>query len=99
MVLSVTLFNSVLSQLTIFFLISPNALMIDHWEIDGNQVSLDEEVGEGAFGKVYKGTLKELTTPSQRAFLKPSKKSVRSINGGETFLVAVKMLHGKYKLF
>jgi len=71
----------------------PNALMIDHWEIDGNQVSLDEEVGEGAFGKVYKGTLKELTTPSQRAFLKPSKKSVRSINGGETFLVAVKMLH------
>jgi len=73
--------------------------MIDHWEIDGNQVSLDEEVGEGAFGKVYKGTLKELTTPSQRAFLKPSKKSVRSINGGETFLVAVKMLHGKYKLF
>ena len=48
--------------------------MIDRWEVDGDLVSLEEEIGEGAFGKVYKGTLKEPTSPSQKRFLKPSLK-------------------------
>ena len=72
--------------------------MIDHWEVDGNLVSLEEEIGEGAFGKVYKGTLKELTTNAQKPFLKSAMKTTRSINGSEMFTVAVKMLHSEYDI-
>ena len=72
--------------------------MIDRWEVDGDLVSLEEEIGEGAFGKVYKGTLKEPTSPSQKRFLKPSLKGARTIDGRETFVVAVKMLHGECKI-
>lgn len=82
-------------KLLTLFLLSSHALMIDHWEVDGNLVSLEEEIGEGAFGKVYRGTLKELPTQSQRLFLKPSKNSALSIDGKEMFTVAVKMLHSK----
>ena len=72
--------------------------LIDHWEVDGNLVSLEEEIGEGAFGKVYKGTLNELTTNAQKPFLKSSMKTTRSINGSEMFTVAVKMLHSEYRI-
>ncbi|XP_078349309.1 uncharacterized protein LOC144634272 [Oculina patagonica] len=72
-----------------------HALMIDHWEVDGDLVSLEEELGEGAFGKVYKGALKELTTPSQKLSLMSTMKTTRNetIKGNEVFTVAVKMLH------
>ena len=82
----------------LFIFTSKNALMIDHWEVDGNLVSLEEELGEGAFGKVYKGALKEHTPPSQRLSLKTPVKTSRTatIEGNEVFTVAVKMLHGKY---
>ncbi len=71
--------------------------MIDHWEVDGDLVSLEEELGEGAFGKVYKGALKELTTPSQKLSLKSTMKTTRTatIKGNEVFTVAVKMLHSE----
>lgn len=74
-----------------------NALMIDHWEVDGDLVSLEEELGEGAFGKVYKGALKGLTTPSQKLSLTSSLKTTRAatIKGNEVFTVAVKMLHSE----
>lgn len=70
--------------------------MIDHWEVDGNLVTLEEELGEGAFGKVYKGLLKELTTPSRKMSTMPPMKSIRKNTLKQTgrFTVAVKMLHG-----
>lgn len=72
--------------------------MIDHWEVDGDLVTLEEELGEGAFGKVYKGVLKELTTPSRKMFMMPRinpirKKKIKQTGG---FTVAVKMLHGEF---
>lgn len=72
--------------------------MIDHWEVDGDLVSLEEELGEGAFGKVYKGALKELTPPSQKLSLKTPMNTSRTatIKGNEVFTVAVKMLHSEY---
>ena len=71
--------------------------MIDHWEVDGDLVTLEEELGEGAFGKVYKGVIKELVTPSQKMLMMPPinatpKNTVKQTGG---FTVAVKMLHGE----
>ena len=68
--------------------------MIDHWEVDGDLVSLEEELGEGAFGKVYKGALKELSPPSQKLSLK--RPMTATIKGNDVFTVAVKMLHSEY---
>ncbi|CAH3167641.1 unnamed protein product, partial [Porites lobata] len=69
-------------------------LIIDHWEVDGDLVTLEDEIGEGAFGKVYKGTLVKPTNVSPQKFcLKPWKKTVKTISGSETYVVAVKMLH------
>ena len=70
--------------------------MIDHWEVDVDLVTLEEELGEGAFGKVYKGVIKELNTPSQKMFMMPPigiRKNAVKQTGGYT--VAVKMLHGE----
>jgi len=72
--------------------------MIDHWEVDGNLVSLEKELGEGAFGKVYKGALKEHIPLSQKLSWKTPVNTSRTatIKGNEMFTVAVKMLHSKY---
>ena len=72
--------------------------MIDHWEVDGDLVSLEEELGEGAFGKVFKGALKEHTPLSQKLSLKTPMNNSRTatIKGKEVLTVAVKMLHSKY---
>ena len=71
--------------------------MIDHWEVDWDQVTLEEELGEGAFGKVYKGVIKELTTLSQKMIrtspVSPIRRNAVKKTGG--FTVAVKMLHGE----
>ena len=53
----------------------------DAWEVKFDDVTISEEIGQGAFGKVYKGTLKEPLS---------KKKSLRS-----TTAVAVKVLQGK----
>ena len=71
-------------------------MIIDHWEVDGDLVTLEDEIGEGAFGKVYKGTLVKPTNVSpQKFFLKPWKKTVKTISGSEIYVVAVKMLHSE----
>lgn len=71
--------------------------MIDHWEVDGDLVTLEEELGEGAFGKVYKGILKEVTTPSRKLSMMPPINAIRknTIKQSGGFTVAVKMLHGE----
>jgi len=71
--------------------------MVDHWEVDGNLVTLEEELREGAFGKVYKGVLKAPTTPSQNTIMMPPINEIPSYTVKMTgeFTVAVKMLHGK----
>ena len=53
----------------------------DAWEVKNDDVTITEELGQGAFGKVYKGTIK---IPSLK------KKSLKS-----TTAVAVKMLQGE----
>ena len=71
--------------------------MIDQWEVDGDLVTLEEELGEGAFGKVYKGVVKELFTPSQKMSMMPSINAFRKNTVKQTggFTAAVKMLHGE----
>ena len=71
--------------------------MIDDWEVDGDLVTLEEELGEGAFGKVYKGVIKELTTPSQKMIMTSPINAIRNNAVKQTggFTVAVKMLHGE----
>ena len=68
--------------------------MIDHWEVDGDLVCLEEELGEGAFGKVYKGALKGLTKPCQKQSTMKTTRTA-TIKGNETLTVAVKMLHSE----
>ena len=72
--------------------------MIDHWEVDGDSVTLEEELGQGAFGKVYKGILKEQNILSRKLSLfapvNALKKTTIKQQSNE-FTVAVKMLHGK----
>ena len=74
--------------------------MIDHWEVDGDSVTLEEELGEGAFGKVYKGVLKESTSPSRRLSIIRPKSPMRrnTLKQTEGLIVAVKMLHGELNL-
>ena len=75
-------------------------MIIDHWEIDGDLVTLENEIGEGAFGKVFKGTLiKPTSSLPQKFCLKPWRKTAKTINGSETYVVAVKMLHSEHLLF
>jgi len=70
-----------------------NALMIDHWEVDSQSLTLEEELGEGAFGKVYRGILKELNTlPLLPSVIVNAMKKSTSKESKE-FIVAVKMLH------
>ena len=61
-------------------------------------MSLEEEQGEGAFGKVYKGTIKQATTISRRLSVMPPVSPLRksAITQAMPFTVAVKMLHGKF---
>ena len=61
-------------------------------------MSLEEALGKGAFGKVYKGTIKQATTISRRLSVMPpvnplGKSAIKQVM---PFTVAVKMLHGKF---
>ena len=71
---------------------------MDEWEVGDEQVLLQEEIGEGAFGKVYKGSLKVLPDPAKKVTLSRSvyRKSVRNLSQKEEEVtVAVKMLHSE----
>ena len=86
----------VLNWNVLFHFTRSHALMTDDWEVDGDLVSLEEELGEGAFGKVYKGTLKETDALLRKLPVKPPTNVLRkaTTNQSTRFTVAVKMLHG-----
>ena len=54
--------------------------MVDDWEVGSDALlsTVEDQIGEGAFGKVYKATLKELPPPVKDQTLalltKPGKK-------------------------
>ena len=59
-------------------------LQLDDWELNPGGIVLDEKLGEGAFGEVYKGILVETNNESQmEAFLRRG-------------FVAIKYLKGKF---
>ena len=60
-------------------------------EVIPERVTLLEELGQGAFGKVHKGVLKEL--PKSEVFYKPKRERINEVSR-ET-VVAVKVLLGK----
>ena len=63
-------------------------------EIPPERVTIMEELGRGAFGKVHKGILKEM--PKVEVFFKPKEEREDHIKEGR--VVAVKLLHGKESL-
>ena len=63
-------------------------------EIPPERVTIMEELGRGAFGKVHKAILKEM--PRVEVFFKPKEEREDHIKEGR--VVAVKLLHGKESL-
>ena len=75
--------------------------MSDFWEVKYEQILLSEALGEGAFGKVYKGSL--VAMPPQPVGKKISSRRPRSIRRkkpeAEETTVAIKMLHSSFSVF
>lgn len=71
--------------------------MKDEWEVDSNHVIFLDELGEGAFGKVYKAVLKlpqgedeeRVRAKLKSIFVKSSRKNMNEV------IVAAKALHGE----
>ncbi len=63
----------------------------DGWELRRDDVTIGEELGHGAFGKVFKGNMEDPSCVTQSSSVhKKSKKIAKST----TISVAVKMLQG-----
>ena len=74
---------------------SANGFVVDNWEVEAEQVLLDGELGEGAFGKVYKGTLYELPTPVRKPSLIGTSMKRKTLKMDKGYEVAIKMLQGR----
>ena len=74
--------------------------MVDDWEVGSDALlsTVEDQIGEGAFGKVYKATLKELPPPVKDQTLalltKPGKKKTTLDFPGVA--VAIKTLQRKF---
>jgi len=71
-------------------------MMVDHWEVSMDDLRLERVLGEGAFGKVYKGMITNL--PQQLSVPKRKMSVVSAITpfgSEEGYVVAVKMLQGE----
>ena len=64
--------------------------VLRRWEVLPEQVVFKEEIGRGAFGKVFKATFKE--SPGIEVFYKPR---TQTVDWKEDRIVAVKVLRGK----
>ncbi|XP_031561076.1 fibroblast growth factor receptor 2-like [Actinia tenebrosa] len=76
-------------------LVGANGALIDHWEVPIDKICLEEELGEGAFGKVFKGMLVELPEQSAKYSIAKSirRKSIKPLYPEDGYVVAIKMLH------
>ena len=63
-------------------------------EVPPKRVTIMEELGRGAYGKVHKGVMREL--PKKEVFLKPREERV---DIGEGRVVAIKVLLGEKFLY
>jgi len=62
----------------------------DKWEMTSNDVTMYEELGHGAFGKVYKGIMKAPSCIKRVQSVKNTSKTIST----STITVAVKTLQG-----
>ena len=64
----------------------PVGVPVDDWEVSPSDIVVDESLGEGAFGEVYKGFLKGPLTCNK---VKPSYRNAVHVG------VAIKLLKGR----
>ena len=69
--------------------------IMDEWEVEEDQLLIQEEIGEGAFGKVYKAFLKTIPEPVNK--VAPFKSIIKraSSESEKGITVAVKRLHSE----
>ena len=65
-------------------------LTSDKWEMTSNDVTMYEELGHGAFGKVFKGIVKASSCMKRVQSVENTSKTISK----STITVAVKMLQG-----
>ena len=58
---------------------------LDQWEIYSNQMAIQNRLGDGAFGEVYRGLFNSSIT---------EKEDVKKIDAKNSVVVAVKLLRG-----
>ena len=74
-------------------------MTVDHWEVSLDDLQLEQSLGEGAFGRVYKAIL--LNLPKDASAVSKGKSSSVSSSSPcrteEGHFVAVKMLQGMFQ--
>ena len=65
----------------------------DKWEVKSDDVTVFEELGQGAFGKVYKGVMKTPPDMTHGSSVQQMSKKKAQL----TITVAVKMLQGMFQ--
>ena len=73
-----------------FFRFKSSIVPLLLWEVPRERLTIMEELGRGAYGKVHKGVMKEL--PKKEVFFKPREERV---DMGEGRVVAVKVVLGE----
>ena len=74
---------------------SSNGFVVDDWEVVADKVLLDGELGEGAFGKVFKGTLYELPQDARKSSAIGSTIRRKNLKMKKGYEIAIKVLQGR----
>ncbi|EDO26534.1 predicted protein, partial [Nematostella vectensis] len=69
--------------------------LADPWEVSPTQVTFQDDLGQGAFGKVYKAELRHLPPALNKASMRGL--SIKK-NKGNSYIVAVKSIHEQLQL-